>query len=82
LQIGLWRGPADIADELFSSPKSMINTVGLKLDEAAGIGEPDQWLRENAAGWQDQLVAQQQHVARSDGIALKENPRRSFQESL
>jgi hypothetical protein len=53
LQIGLWHGPADIADELFSSPKSMINTVGFKLDEAAGIGEPDQWLRENVAGWQD-----------------------------
>ena len=82
LQVGVWRRLADIADELFPSVKSMINTVGFKLGEGAQSSASDEWLQQNISEWQDQLVSRQQLVAQSDGIASSDNPRRGFQECL
>lgn len=82
LQIGLWRGITDIADELFPSAKSAVNTVGFKLDETSENSERNEWLERKVTDWQAQLVEQQQLVAQSNGIAAAVNPRRAFQETL
>lgn len=82
LQIGLWRSLEDIADDMFPSPKSIINTVGVKLDEAAETSTSDKWVAEYVAQWQDELMKRQRLVDQSDGIASQEKPRRAFQEAL
>ncbi|KAK1762530.1 hypothetical protein QBC33DRAFT_563700 [Phialemonium atrogriseum] len=66
---------------MFPSPKSIINTVGVKLDEAAETSTSDKWAAENVAQWQDELVKRQRLVDQSDGITSQERPRRAFQEA-
>ncbi|KAK1759828.1 hypothetical protein QBC47DRAFT_373141 [Echria macrotheca] len=82
MQIGLWRSLEDIADELFLSPKSAVNLVGAKLDEATNAGGADEWVKDSVSKWQDELVKHQKAVAQSDGIALQGNPREAFQRAL
>lgn len=82
LQIGLWRSLPDLADQLFPSPKSLLNQAGRTLDDLAGSADNYQWLQQKIVDWQAQIQLQQQLVSQSDGIAAIKDPREAFRAAL
>jgi hypothetical protein len=82
LQIGLWCQLPEVADKLFPSPKSCVDSIGSMVDEILLKPQVNASIKESLETWKAQLHKGQQKLAQSDGISQVANPRRSFQEAL